>query len=280
MTESFLLFQYMSDLHLELFPGYRVGRRTAPRLVLAGDIGDPVSAEYGDFVADCAAKYELVLVVLGNHEAYGRTWAEAVAATRATLAARGEGRVVLLDRGRHEFPEEGLRVVGTTLWSHVPPRYAMDVRTFISDFRLIKPVKKDDRTATLGLAEYAEMHAADVAWLTAELALAEADGVRLLVVTHHAPSKAGTSAPKNRGGPLDCAFASDLDRLLVPPVAAWIHGHTHFSHQTLRKFDQQTLRKFDQNAEGCGVWLVANQRGYADNPSEVRMFDEAACITV
>jgi len=36
-------FQYMSDLHLEMFPGFRIvpEQVVAPYLILAGDIGDP-----------------------------------------------------------------------------------------------------------------------------------------------------------------------------------------------------------------------------------------------
>ena len=104
-------------------------------------------------------------------------------------------------------------------------------------------------------------HEADVAWLQAEIALAEADGCKLVVVTHHAPSLRGTSHPRNSGGPLNCAFATDLDHLVAREgVAAWIFGHTHFSC---------TYGK-----------LASNQRGYANNPNEVGLFDPARVITI
>ena len=101
------------------------------------------------------------------------------------------------------------------------------------------------------IATYNEMHDADVIWLAAEKALAEADGKRLLVVTHHAPYTQGTSHPSHTG-PLNCAFATDLSHMFGRPIVAWVHGHTHFS-------SSQTVG---------GTLLVSNQRGYADNPNE------------
>ena len=250
-------FQYMSDLHLELFPGFRVSQVTAPYLILAGDVGDPASDEYAGFVADCVGKYERVFVVLGNHESYGRSWQETCELADRVLLARG---AVLLNRSGWTFAadvgQKRLRIIGATLWSHVDPEVddAYLVRTMLSDFRLIRK---------FGLPEYADEHARDVAWIRAEIALADVDDADLIVVTHHAPSLRGTSHPKHAGSPLNCAFASDLDGvLLVPPVKAWIYGHTHYSNA-------QTLSP-------SGVRLLSNQRGYADNAEEGEGFREDA----
>jgi hypothetical protein len=80
-------------------------------------------------------------------------------------------------------------------------------------------------------------------------------------VTHHAPLLRGTSDPAHEDGPLNCAFASDLRRLVRPPVSAWIHGHTHFSHFT----------------EIGGTVVAANQRGYN---CESVAFDQGAVVIV
>ena len=112
-----------------------------------------------------------------------------------------------------------------------------------------------------GVADSNALHAEDVAWLRAEIDLAEAEGHHLVVVTHHAPSLRGTSRPEHSWGPLNCAFATALDHLVArPAVAAWIFGHTHFS---------STRGK-----------LVSNQRGYADNQYEVQGFDPSRVLTV
>ena len=229
-------FQYMSDLHLEMAggAGFEIREITAPHLILAGDIGDPRTDVYRDFIRRCSASYETVFVVLGNHEFYGMN---AIEAPNAFAEAGFGTNVRLLNCTRHDFPTTGFRVVGATLWSEVPPDSA-DVQCFIQDYRRIMWWSVGANNAA---------HLVERRWLDAEITLAEADGVRLVVVTHHAPLLKGTSRPEHEGGPLNCAFASDLRSLLRPPVCAWIHGHTHHSHVT---------------RIGDGVVLTANQRGY------------------
>ncbi len=70
--------QILSDVHLEMrgtcsfdFPVL------APVLALLGDIGDPGTEAYADFLKCQATRFERVLVLCGNHEAYGRTLEEA-----------------------------------------------------------------------------------------------------------------------------------------------------------------------------------------------------------
>jgi predicted phosphodiesterase len=251
--------QFMSDLHLELFPGFRIADADvrAERLVLAGDIGDPQSSEYAEFVADCVAKFPLgVFVVMGNHEAYGKpSWEHAVAAARQVLEARG---AVLLDKSGVDLVPGKLRIIGATLWSRVHGYDANDVRTFIADYHMIGGMR--------GVCDSNALHDADMAWLRAELDLMDAEGVRAVVVTHHAPSLRGTSHPKHAGSSLNCAFATDLDHLVGrPSVAAWIYGHTHYSAV--------------QRLHG-GALLASNQRGYADNPEEVGLFDPSRTLSL
>ena len=241
--------QYMSDLHLEIFPGFRVADVKAEVLVLAGDIGDPGSAEYASFIEDCVSKFKRVFVVLGNHEGYGKpSWDATVAIAREVLSAMGAR---LLHRDS-VFIADKLRIAGVTLWSRIEGRAAYDAMCFISDYR---------RIGGMTVSESNALHEADVSWLRAEIAIAEAEGCELVVVTHHAPSLRGTSHPKNSGGPLNCAFATDLDHLVSRKgVAAWIFGHTHFSCINGK--------------------LVSNQRGYADDPDEVGLFDPSRVIMV
>ena len=54
IPKNLIKIQYMSDLHLEIYPGFRIlpEQITAEYLVLAGDIGDPSSSEYIEFITD------------------------------------------------------------------------------------------------------------------------------------------------------------------------------------------------------------------------------------
>jgi hypothetical protein len=242
----------MSDLHLEMFPGFRIALEnvTSPFLLLAGDVGDPGSDEYASFLRDCASKFEEVFVVMGNHEGYGRSWDEARALARQTCESTGPN-IHLLDRSSQDIVlgndiVRRVRVIGATLWSHVESHDACEVNCFIADYRRIKGMRS--------VSDSNAMHAEDVAWLRTELALAETEdgSVDVVVVTHHAPSLHGTSRPEHRSSPLNSAFATALDDLVDHPcVSAWVHGHTHHSHETMRGGAPLKLRL-----------LAANQRGY------------------
>lgn len=57
-------FQLTSDLHLEhhdSYPGLAalLAPRAAPYLIAAGDIGDPTSSSYAQFLEDASAAYEV-----------------------------------------------------------------------------------------------------------------------------------------------------------------------------------------------------------------------------
>jgi predicted phosphodiesterase len=248
--------QFMSDLHLECDSSdrpFRIQHVVADTLVLAGDIGDPGSSRYLNFLADCAARFRTVLVVLGNHEAYTRSLPEALQAAQAAAAQpQCLGRVHVLQRQRYDLVQGRLRVLGVTLWSHVPPENAAQLTSYLADYHAIRRWTVETHNAE---------HAADVAWLRAELETAAAEGVGVLVVTHHAPSFQKTSAPQFDNSPSSVGFATNLEHMLRPPVRVWVHGHTHFCSQ--------------QTFSGCK--LVSNQRGY---PGEGTAFAEDASVAL
>ena len=75
--------------------------------------------------------------------------------------------------------------------------------------------------------ESARRHRADRAFIERELENAEHAGDRVVVITHHAPSPRSIR-PWFKGDPYNCAFASDLDRVIERyQPELWIHGHMH-----------------------------------------------------
>ena len=88
-----------------------------------------------------------------------------------------------------------------------------------------------------------QLHLAQTAWLEGKL-IEMFDGPTV-VITHYLPHRHSIH-PKYKGDRLNPAFASDLSRLVRPPVKLWIHGHTHESF----------------NYVVNGTRLVCNPRGY------------------
>ncbi|CAI4213531.1 unnamed protein product [Parascedosporium putredinis] len=244
-----LSFQYMSDLHLEVWQQYDTFDFlvTAPFLILAGDIGRLADYEaYRRFLARQAARYELVFLVLGNHEFYGLDFDAAIAKARQLEdEPRLHPKLRLLHRTRIDLMGGEISILGCTLWSHVPDRDMDAVRGRVKDLQKIE---------NWSVERHNQSQEADLSWLKDEMT-AISPGIEksassnrvVLVVTHHAPSIQEASRPEQVNNPWTSAFASDL----LPAVGwdcvdYWVYGHTHYTTSFTRG----------------STTVVSNQRGY------------------
>ncbi|KAJ6784001.1 hypothetical protein PWT90_07778 [Aphanocladium album] len=252
--------QLLSDLHLEVgqqYASFAAFPQTAPYLLLAGDVGRLADYQgYAGFLAAQAARYERVLLVLGNHEFWGLRYEAALdAAQRLCAEPALRGRVELLHRARWDCPRTRTSVLGCTLWSRIPRAEFDAVTAKVKDFRRIEGWTPE---------EHVRRHEEDLAWLRDEVKRVssgeeeeeEEEGRQLLVATHHAPSLEGTSRPRDAGNPWSVAFASSVLEQEGgggwDAVRVWAFGHTHYC----------------TNFERLGVRVVANQRGYVLPDSE------------
>eukprot|EP00727_Mastigamoeba_balamuthi_P008758 m51a1_g4504 putative protein kinase domain containing protein (1201) ;mRNA; f:371786-380544 len=215
----------------------------APYLALLGDTGllcpGPHLDAYSAFLARCSGLWARVFVVVGNHEFYGCQVAEACEALARVL--RALPNVALLERGRADL-DNGFSLLGATLWSLVPPQRAEIVERSLNDYRC---VRVGDRA--LSVVDTNAWHVETVQWLEGQLAECARQGRRAVVLTHHAPLP--DSNPHYAGDPINCAFETDLSRLIrSPPLVAWFWGHTHCSVK----------------ADVGGVLVQSNQHGYKD----------------
>ena len=244
----------LSDLHLEIDATFTLEKPEETQgLILAGDIGEPSSQAYGDLIKRAAELYDWVVVVRGNHEAYG--YIDIVRAGEKIGKVCGQyPNVHYLQKKSLDIGD--LRIIGATLWSDVLDYQRSEIGTFMADYRRIKK---------WSIEENNHEHFKDVKFIKSEMEKAVQDGKRLLVVTHHAPYTRNTSKPEHRGSPLSSAFVTDLSKLFKPPIVAWAYGHTHHSHSQVVN----------------GVILVSNQRGYAE-PGEIEEtgFDPMFCFEV
>lgn len=238
--------QVLSDIHLEFSKGTGLEFPvTAPNLCLLGDIGNPGTATYRAFLHAQAERYDRVFVIKGNHSCYGRTVEEADNLI-AQVCAEHPGKLLYLNKTAFNF-DQNYAILGCTLWSHVTPQQRLMVYSMVADHRYI---------TEWSVTRNNEVHAAELEWLQSAIAQLEQAGKQAIVMTHHAPTCHGTSAPEHENSPISSAFATGLEYLLKPPVVLWMFGHTHFSS------DQQIN----------GVQVCSNQVGY---PSEGVSFDPA-----
>lgn len=258
--------QLLSDLHLEVHPHLAVPAAPgADVLVLAGDIG---SYQPGSLLTDTdfgltrfSPRYGWPVPVLflpGNHEYDMLDFDQTHDRLRETCERLG-----LLWLEREVVVLEGVRFVGTTLWS---------------DFDALGPAA-DDPGATLGQlltsrekafraanfylrktgatrfgAPLLAQQVRDLAlecqsWLQQALAT-RYDGTTV-VVTHFAPSLRSAD-PRYGMTPGTAGFCNALDGLLAQ-ADFWLHGHLHAPSDYLHR--------------GCRV--IANPLGYARKNEQV-----------
>ena len=214
--------QVLSDSHLDFWKEMYEFEQIAPCLVLAGDIGDVDSALYHDFLKKQADRFDKVLMVLGNSE-YDKKQPHYVPGKVREVVEK-MGNVMLLDRGSCDLDGD-VRVLGCTLWSLIPDGPPKEVRRLL-----------DRGIRDWGVEANNAAHARDRRWLEEEIARAEAEGKRVVIVTHHAPALDG---------------CTEIEHLLAPPVTHYVFGHTHAAcNRTL--------------PSGCR--LVACQRGLPGEP--------------
>lgn len=248
-----MLLQVVSDLHLEIgqqYSSFQLDAK-APYLILAGDVGRFQDYHgFLTFLQEQCRKFMKVIMVMGNHEFYGRSRSEGLeTAERLQAESSLNGRFIILNRGRLDLSED-VTILGCTLQSHISAASRKIVATTVQDFSKI-------REWTVG--DHNNEHAKDVAWLRNEItkiretekAAPSASRRKVVVVTHHAPCRSKTSRPEHEQNPWSDAFATDLliagqtDNPLME-CDWWLFGHTHYS----------TYFQVGQ------VNVFSNQRGY------------------
>ncbi|GAD22656.1 metallophosphoesterase [Acidovorax sp. MR-S7] len=260
--------QLLSDLHLEAHPHFSPSPAAgADLLVLAGDIGSYQAGsriEGDDFglarfspLPQYAGWPTPVVFVPGNHE-YDMQDFDAAHARLRHLC----DRLGLIWLERESVVLQGVRLVGTTLWSDfdaladpgAPQTERMrrrDKAFRAANFYLSKT--GGTRHGAPFLAEAVREQSLQCqAWLRE--ALAQPYDGPTIAVTHFAPSLRSAD-PRYGLVPGTAGFCNALDDLL-PRARLWLHGHLHApSDYTVRG------TRADGGAWACRV--VANPLGYA-----------------
>ncbi|KAK0644338.1 Metallo-dependent phosphatase-like protein [Cercophora newfieldiana] len=263
-------FQILSDLHLEIDPSASSYHRftipaRAPHLALLGDIGtivtddattpqDPITGPLATFLRRQLTQFQTVFFVPGNHEPYHSRWDSVnlffdrfqagLASYRAECEQPGEelGEFVYLHKGRYDFEEEPITVLGCTLFSRIENSMFDRMKMGLNDFHL---------TTAWTPRQHAMAHAEHLAWLNERVGELEGSGRKVVVFTHHCPTVDERAVePRHRGSVLQSGFLTDLsaERCWTSrDVRLWAFGHTHWNCDFV---------------DGMGKRVVANQKGY------------------
>jgi predicted phosphodiesterase len=239
-TGALMRLHILSDLHLEFEP-FTPPAVEADAVVLAGDIH---TGRNGLRWAVETFPDRPVIYVLGNHEFYGQTLQKLIEELRGM--ARGTN-IHLLENDSLCIGD--VVFLGATLWTDFalngnPVVAEIVAQTTMNDYGRIQTPPHYSR---LRPSDTRRLHIQSRQWL--EEQLVGLKGRKVVVVTHHAPSRESVP-PAFEGDSLNPAFASNLSRCVIESEARlWVHGHIH-------SCSDYTLGK---------TRVLANPRGY---PSE------------
>jgi len=265
------IFLVWSDLHDEFWNGFDLPDLSAlvDGVLIAGDTH--TMGRHLDIPARAARKYDCpVVVIWGNHEAYGSIWSDLCAHETVQLAQlHADGLDI---RVLHGAATEiaGVRIIGATLWTDLKlyPPFELLARTMVSaymqDYRAIRTAPK----TRFSIDDMLERHAQDKAAIFSTLREAH-DGPNL-VMTHHLPVRELITPERTIGGhekrAMSAGFASALwDEIRQFDIHTWVWGHSHEGE------------KWTGEGKHGPIRFVTNQRGY---PRKGTPFDPAYVIEV
>lgn len=205
--------QYFSDLHLEFLKMRTMSawidsfiRVRAPVLVLCGDVGDPASPSYEDFLSHMSIRFEKVFLLSGNHEYYGKSLL-----TTDDSIHKICSRYPNISFLQNSFEDYGgYRFAGTTLWSHVSDPFHVN-----NDFSRIQGMTIDSYN---GLHTEARQFIASVLRTSPH---------PIIMMTHHLPSHRVTDPFYYKWSRYQQCYSSSCDDLIRFPIHSWFYGHTH-----------------------------------------------------
>ncbi len=218
--------KYFSDLHLEFLPQLKSGwvekllknnstdlTNSIDVLVLAGDIGDPFSTMYKEFLIQINQLFPRTYLITGNHEYYNKNKkSQSIESIdliiKDIIESLSLSNIKFLSNSYDDWG--GFRFVGSTLWSKI-----INQRYLINDFEIIK---------NMTVQKYNSLHLESKNFIEQTILSSE---LPIIMITHHLPSYSLIDPKYASCGEYNQCFASDLDHLITSPIKAWFYGHTH-----------------------------------------------------
>jgi predicted phosphodiesterase len=227
MAQRLFRIQYVSDIHLEFYkkcPFPLLLKPNARYLALAGDIGQPNTQIWNSFFNYVNNHWDRVFYVTGNHEYYSKRTPMNEIHNTIKESLKPFTRVTMLDSSQPDnfIAKENVAVVGNTLWTEVPDSLVRTVEESMNDYKKIF----EEEGKSVSVETLNNLHYIQKAQLLEKIHYYKYQKIPTVVITHHIPSFKLIS-PRFAGSPVNAAFASNCENLMLPNVKCWIYGHTH-----------------------------------------------------
>jgi predicted phosphodiesterase len=224
--------QYTSDIHLEclkILPEIKV---MADVLCIAGDIGDPYTDIYAQFLIKLSVLYKKVFIITGNNDYYSLIHSverpsitDTDSQINFVIQSHELDNITFLNNSSEEY--EGYIFVGGTLWS--------DISNLSESDTLYRP--DFTRISELTFENYNILHQKSVEYIKYITAKTHCEAQsdknylskKMIIITHHLPTYLLMKTPLKTEQEVTRSkfYASHCDYLFEKPITAWIYGHTH-----------------------------------------------------
>jgi len=254
--------QYCSDLHLEFEANADYIKRNPIKPV--GDIiiltGDITYLNFyferqieKDFISYLSNNFQYVYLMFGNHEFYG---GDDISLLDKPVNEKLRNNVALVNNTVADY--DSVKIIFSTLWSKISDKNRNIVSTGMNDFRLIPYHGR-----RFSVEDFNDMHEKSIHFISQELKK-NLQNQKTVIATHHVPSFACNS-PDFEGSPLNDAFISNLDDLIIEnDINYWIYGHIHRNLKEIKVGNTK---------------LVSNQLGYI-HANENKGYREDCILTI
>lgn len=249
-----------SDLHMEFSLCKIHNKENADVLVLAGDIlvaeyfkkkeGErhDLAQQWKEWMKSVCSEFTHVVYVMGNHEHYMGCFDNTKNVLFENLHS---DNLYFVDKGGYVI--DGVTFVGGTLWTDINKRCPLTenvIRGSMNDYKEIFYKSKGRLFNTMdSLKEHMD---------TLEVVKWTVTGQeKIVVVTHHAPSRQSISPHYKDSHYMNGAYASSLEEIMYtfPQIKLWVHGHIH---DPVDYIINETR-------------VVSNPRGYSSNAEEFEL---------
>ena len=217
--------QIVSDLHLEFGP-IEIKNAGADVLVLSGDICVANSIneqEIKDFFKGISQEFSHVVYVMGNHEHYHSDIQESKKIITDMFQELDLKNIYFLENESVKIND--VVFAGATLWTDCnkeDPVTLLMLRRWMNDYIVVKNGKN-----RLMPNDTVDFHKETLNFFQKIVAESE----KVVIVGHHAPSRASTHPRYQKEIIVNGAYSSDLSNFILdnPKIKVWTHGHTHDS---------------------------------------------------
>lgn len=204
------ILQFASDLHLEK-RSFKQIKPNGDYLALCGDIGNPFSKSYHDFIKDMSCSFDKVFLISGNHEYWQNKYCMSDVDDKITNLANNFNNVNYLNKSIVDIDD--YQILGCTLWS------SRDILSVDNS-----KIRINNKNVTIN--DINNLHYQHVQFINENI------NKPCIVLTHHLPTYQLVET-KYRVGTFSkfrSLYSSNLENYIREPIYAWLCGHSHSNH--------------------------------------------------